>query len=236
MEAGIMIAAKSLSKSHGGIPVLRDVCMEAPRGRITGIIGPNGAGKSTLLHILAGFETADSGDVIHGNRPLLRFRDRQPLLVYMPEQVEIYPDETVSSFIHFLAGTTGHRDESLIKRLGLDAVMSKPLKHLSKGYAQRVKLYFALAHAKPLVLLDEPFDGFDPIQLADVLDIVREERNGGRTFVLTIHQLHDAEKICDHLVLLRQGRTVAQGSLDNLRSRFDLPSASLEEIFVGALR
>jgi ABC-2 type transport system ATP-binding protein len=236
MEARIIIAAKSLSKSHGGIPVLRDACMEAPRGRITGIIGPNGAGKSTLLRILAGFETADSGEVIHGGRSLLRFRERQPLLVYMPEQVDIYPEETVSGFIRFLGRATGHRDESLIMRFGLDAVMPKPLRHLSKGYSQRVKLYFALAHAKPLVLLDEPFDGFDPIQLADVLDILREERNGGRTIVLTIHQLHDAEKICDHLVLLRQGHTVAQGSLDDLRRRFDLPSASLEEIFVRALR
>jgi ABC-2 type transport system ATP-binding protein len=236
MEAGIMIAAQSLSKSQGGISILRDVRMEAPRSRITGIIGPNGAGKSTLLRILAGFETADSGKVIHADRCLVRLRERQPLLVYMPEQVEIYPEETVSGFIGFLGRATRHRDESLITRLGLDAVMSKPLKHLSKGYSQRVKLYFALAHAKPLVLLDEPFDGFDPIQLGDVLDILREERNAGRTFVLTIHQLHDAEKICDHLVLLRQGCTVAQGSLDDLRSRFATPTASLEEIFVRALR
>jgi ABC-2 type transport system ATP-binding protein len=231
-----MISASGISKSVQGLAILSDVSIDAPQGRITGIIGPNGAGKSTLLRILAGFDRPDSSQVAYAGKPLERFREKQSLLVYMPEHMEPYPDETVSDFIRFLDQSTDHRDGTLIRRLGLDAVMAKRLKQLSKGYAQRVKLYFALAHSKPLVLLDEPFDGFDPIQLVEVLELLREERNEGRTFLLTIHQLHDAEKICDHLVLLRQGRTVAQGSLDDLRSRFGVPAASLDEIFVRALR
>jgi ABC-type multidrug transport system ATPase subunit len=232
----MMISASGIFKSVQGLTVLSDVSMDAPRGRITGIIGPNGAGKSTLLRILAGFDGADSSHVTYAGKTFHRFREKQSLLVYMPEHVDIYPEETVSGFIRFLARSTDYEDETLMTRLGLDAVMSKRLKQLSKGYAQRVKLYFALAHPKPLVLLDEPFDGFDPIQLMDVLDLLREERSGGRTFILTVHQLHDAEKICDHLVLLRQGRTVAQGSLDELRNHFEAPAASLEEIFMRALR
>ena len=101
-----------------------------------------------------------------------------------------------------------------------------------------MKLFSALSNKKPLVILDEPFDGFDPIQLLDILELIRTENKKGRTFILTIHQLHDAEKICDHYVLMDEGLVVADGYLPALRELYcdGEIDAPLERVFIKALQ
>ncbi len=231
-----MLAAGNITKRYRRNVALERVGFQVPEGSITGIIGPNGAGKSTLLDIITGFQNPDEGEIRFRDRPLTSFRDKKRILSYMPERLEIYPDYHVDEFIGFVHAATGCRDARLVETLGLGKVKGKKIRYLSKGYRQRLKLFFALSNDKTIVVLDEPFDGFDPIQLMEMLGLIRSENEKGRTFILSIHQLHHAEKICDHYVLLNEGRVVAWGSLQSLRRNFGHDHASLEQIFIEAMR
>jgi len=124
----------------------------------------------------------------------------------------------------------------LIDNLNLAAVENKKIRNLSKGYKQRLKLFLALSNNKPIVVLDEPFDGFDPIQLFDILELMKSENKKGRTFLISIHQLHNAEKICNYYILLNEGKVVAQGTIEQLRQKFGQVDTTLEQIFIAALR
>lgn len=230
-----MLVVSKLRKSYGGVPVLDNVSFEIPEGTVTGIIGPNGAGKSTLLKIITGFETPESGQVQLMGKKVTSFYEKMSIVSYMPEYIEIYPEYYVFDFIDFVFSATRHKDTGLVTALNLGSVGSTKIKNLSKGYKQRLKLLIALANTKPLLVLDEPFDGFDPIQLLDILELVKAENRKGRTFLLSIHQLGDAEKICDYYILLSEGRLVARGSIEELRKDFGTGESRLEEIFMAAL-
>jgi len=154
----------------------------------------------------------------------------------MPERLQIYPDYYVEEFIKFINSSTDYVYRDLIEILNLDEVKGKKIRHLSKGYHQRLKLFFALSNRKKIIILDEPFDGFDTIQLIEILEFIKSENRRGRTFILSIHQLYDAEKICNHYVLLNEGRVVAEGNLEKLKLRFGGNIDSLEQIFMRAIR
>ena len=231
-----MFEVKHVSKSYGPVPSLHAVSFVLHPGSITGIIGPNGAGKSTLLKIMSGFEIPDAGQVIFNGMPLSSFTMIKQHVAFMPEQLEIYPDYTAGSFLDFLHRATGKEDSDLLQQLGLLEVRHKQIKHLSKGYRQRVKLYFALCNNRQIVLLDEPFDGFDPIQLRDIFKIIQSEQNKGRTFVVSIHQLQDAERICTDFLLMKEGSLIAEGSMSSLTEKYGLTAPSLEDVFMEALQ
>lgn len=215
---------------------LNKVSFEASRGSITGIIGPNGAGKSTLLDIISGFQNPDGGEIYFNDQPLKSFKEYRKILSYMPQHLEIYPDYHVDEFIEFINAATEHIDINLIEILNLEQVKNKKIRYLSKGYHQRLKLFFALSNTKEIIVLDEPFDGFDPIQLIEILELIRSENIKGRTFILSIHQLYDAEKICNHYVLLNESRVVTQGNIQTLKQTFGEDNYSLEQIFKRAIQ
>ncbi len=231
-----MLSVQNISKRYRHTESLRGISLEIPERSITGIIGPNGAGKSTLLRIIAGFENSDTGKVLHRGTPLSSFSQKKVLFSYMPEQLDIYPEYRVADFVDFIHKSTGHIDDDLLSVLHLPTVSDKRIGQLSKGYRQRLKLFFALCNRKQVVILDEPFDGFDPIQLIEIRDLLKKENEQGRDFIISIHQLHDAEKICSYYVLLDEGQVVAEGDMSALRRRFGNDSASLEELFIRALR
>ena len=155
---------------------------------------------------------------------------------YMPEKLDIYPELFVKDFISFIQKTTEFENNELLQKLNLFSVKNKKIKTLSKGYKQRLKLFFALNNNKKIILLDEPFDGFDPIQLMDILNLIKSENEQEeRTFLISIHQLYDAEKICNYYVLLNEGSVIAQGNIETLRKRFK-NNGNLEEIFIEALK
>ena len=231
-----MVKAINITKKYIKTIALSKVCFEVPEGSITGIIGPNGAGKSTLLDIIAGFQNADEGEIYFGNRRLLSFKEKRDIFSYMPEQLTIYPDYYVDEFIEFIQQTTRYVDTNLIEVLNLDKVKNKKIRYLSKGYHQRLKLFFALSNTKKITILDEPFDGFDPVQLVKILELIRLKNRQGRTFILSIHHLYDAEKICNRYVLIDDGRVVTTGSIHTLRQTFGVENSSLEEIFMKALQ
>lgn len=233
-----MLKIKNISKQYNKVFALQSINFEIPEGSITGIIGPNGAGKSTLLDILTGLQHSDSGSIIFNDKPLESFTEKKKIFSYMPENLQIYPDYRTGDFIKFIQESTNYTDNTLIHTLNLDSVLNKKVRNLSKGYHQRLKLFAGLSNNKQIAVLDEPFDGFDPIQLMDILNLIKDENKNGRTFILSIHQLFDAEKICDHYVLLDEGDVVASGDLQALRKRYcnDDNRASLEKIFIKALQ
>ena len=230
-----MLNLNNISKKYSKTIVLNKISFKIPKGSITGIIGPNGAGKSTLFKIIAGFENPDSGKIYLKDKVITSFNEKKKLLSYMPEYLEIYPYYYVSEFIQFIQKTTGHIDGELIKTLNLMNVMNKKIIHLSKGYRQRLKLFFALSNNKKIVILDEPFDGFDPIQLREIIKLIKSENRNGRTFILSIHQLHDAEKICNYYILLDEGKLIAKGNMKTLIKKFGKDSPSLEQMFIRAI-
>lgn len=231
-----LLKATHISKRYSRVPALDGVHFEVPEHSITGVIGPNGAGKSTLLRVIAGFERPDAGEISYSGVSLRSFREKMAFLTYMPEHLDLYPDYSVAGFLEFIHNAAGCSDPDLRGALQLDKVTHRKIRHLSKGYHQRLKLYAALCNAKGFVVLDEPFDGFDPIQILELVKLLRRQLVAGRTFLLSIHQLHDAEKVCDQFVLLDEGRVVADGTLAALRQRFESGPSSLEEIFFKALQ
>ena len=231
---GVVVA--NLAKSYRGAFALKDVSLRFPKGSVSGVIGPNGAGKSTLLELITGFRTPDSGMVSFDGKTLEAFESKKKIFAYMPERLELYPDFRVDEFIHFIQEMTRCVDSELVDALALPELGCKRIGELSKGQRQRLKLFSALSNDKNVVVLDEPFDGFDPLQMLDVIKLIKSENRKGRSFILSIHQLSDAEKICDHYALLDNGQVVAEGTKPELENAFECEGESLERIFIKALR
>jgi len=230
-----MLKIENIIKKYSNSIVLNNISFKLPQNSIIGIIGPNGAGKTTLLNIITGFEVVNKGKIFLNDKELVSFNEKKLLFSYMPEELQVYPEYYVRDFISFLHNTTQYYNKLLIDTLQLEKVMNKKIRYLSKGYHQRLKLYFALSNNKKIIFLDEPFNGFDPIQLIEILDLLKLENKKERTFIISIHQLFDAEKICDYYILLNEGRLIAKGSMQKLKKIYGKNCNSLEEIFIKAL-
>src|SRR6185295_1495892 len=201
-----------------------------------GLVGPNGAGKTTLFGCLAGILPADSGRVADGAGRTLPPPGRRDLLFYLPDGILPWPEQRLDRLlVHWgsLWGVASEREpslESLVERLDLQHLRSSPAGSLSKGERKRFLLALALLTPQPLLLLDEPFDGLDLRQTRDVAALLKEVAAGGRTLFLSIHQLVDAGRVCDRIVMLSDGRVAGEGTLDALRERAGLVEGSLEEV------
>ncbi len=230
-----MIALKNISKRYSKNKVLNSISVDIPEKSITGIIGPNGAGKSTLIRIITGFEFPDTGTVYIKNNEMRNFYQRKEYLSYMPENMSIYPEYSVDEFLSFYHLSAYLKNDDLLKTLSLKKIFNKRIKNLSKGWHQRLKLYTALCNPKSIVVLDEPFDGFDPLQMKEIINLFKSQNSDGRSFILSIHQLTDAQKICDYFIFLDNGYVIAEGTLDELGNHFSCETYSLEDIFLKAL-
>jgi ABC-2 type transport system ATP-binding protein len=234
-DAQVLLRAASITKRYADQAVLADVAFDIPAGEILGIIGPNGAGKTTLLEVLAGILPADASDVQWLGRPLPPSRRRETMF-YLPDGVRPYQDQPVSRVLSFFAGAYRRSvDETTgtIEAVGLTPVLHKRVHSLSKGYGRRLMLALGLLTPHPLLLMDEPFDGFDLRQTREIVGVLRKEVTKGRTLALAIHQLLDAERVCDRFILLADGRVRGVGTLKDLRARTGLTNANLEDIFLA---
>ena len=226
---------QGLCKRFGDYQVLSDVSFSLFTGEIFGLIGPNGAGKSTLLECMTGLLPVDAGTISRQGRELA-LADRRRYLWYQPDDALPFARQRVRAILSFFRRMHG-RDEGdvteLVTDLKLAQVLAKPLHTLSKGYRRRVLLALALLSRQPLLLLDEPFDGFDLRQSLAVMELLRRWKKE-RTMLLSIHQLSEAEKICDRFLLLDQGRMPAIGTLAELAGQAGLAGgATLEEVFLA---
>jgi ABC-2 type transport system ATP-binding protein len=231
----VLLRVDSITKQYADQAVLSDVTFDIQPGEILGIIGPNGAGKTTLLEALAGILPADINDV-HWRGKLLPPERRREAIFYLPDGVRPYLDQPVTRVLSFFAGVYRRSTDEIahaIDSAGLTPVLHKRVDSLSKGYGRRLMLALGLLAPHPLLLMDEPFDGFDLRQIRAIVDVLRREATEGRTLVLAIHQLSDAERVCDRFILLADGRVRGAGKLDDLRSGTGLADGSLEDIFLA---
>ncbi len=198
--------------------MLENVGFSVREGEVLGLIGPNGAGKTTLFECMAGLLRRDSGEIEGGP------------MFYLPDAIRPWPDQRVSWALGFFEDMYGPGKRESIEALNLAPVMNSRIASLSKGECKRFLLALALLTPHPLLLLDEPFDGLDFRQTRDVMALLRKLP---RTLFLSIHQLVDAERVCDRLVLLSGGRVAGEGTIAELRERAGLAGGGLEEIFLA---
>jgi ABC-2 type transport system ATP-binding protein len=234
MEAALLQVA-GITKWYGEQRALADVSFDIRRGEILGLIGPNGSGKTTLLETVAGLLPVDAGSVLWQHSPLPQHRRRE-VVFYLPDGLRPWDGQHVIRVLEFFATAFGRRIadlEEATRSVGLEDVLGKHVCTLSKGYARRLTLALALLTPNPVLLMDEPFDGFDIRQTREIMTLMRRNAAHGRTFTLAIHQLADAERVCDRFVLLADGCVCGVGSLDDLRARIGQATARLEDVFLA---
>ena len=226
---------RHISRRFGNLVALKDVGFSARPGEILGLVGPNGAGKTTLLEILSGLLSADSGTV-SWDGTLVAPTERKDVLFYVPEAVTPYPAESVSKLLGMfgrLFGCEEERQVAAIRALRLGPVMEMRVAHLSKGYRRRVLIALGMLAPQPVLIMDEPFDGLDLRQTRDVVGVLRQVAAAGRSLLLSIHQLVDAERVCDRFVLLSGGIVRSAGTLEELRGLARVGKVGLEEVFLA---
>ena len=230
-----MLTVDGLTKKFGSRSVLADVSFKVGAGEMLGLIGPNGAGKTTVLECLAGLLPTNSGTFKYHGNPLSA-RGRKEALFYVPDGILPWAQQTVKWLLTFFERLYSQAPEKLAALAGplrLEEIGRSRVATLSKGERKRVLLAVGLLTSQPLLLLDEPFDGLDLRQTRDVMTLLRTESATGRTLFVSIHQLNDAAKVCDRLVLLNAGKRVAEGTLAELQAQADLKDGGLEEIFLA---
>lgn len=236
----VVVRVSHLTKRYGQLTALSDVSFSIRPGEVLGVIGPNGSGKTTLFECLAGVLPADAGTVADEARTLAP-GDRCSVLFYLPDAIAPWPAQPVRWALDYTIGFFGGRLDALddvVARLDLDSILDSPIGALSKGQRKRALLAMSLLTPQPVLLADEPFDGLDLRQTREVADALRAHVAGGRTLVLSIHQIVDAARICDRFVLLSGGCVRGEGTLAELSAMAAVRGAaphdqSLEEVFLA---
>jgi ABC-2 type transport system ATP-binding protein len=231
----VTLSVAHIAKRFGSVSALTDASFELRSGELLGLIGPNGAGKTTLLECTAGLVAADAGTVRLGDSTLATAH-RKDALFYLPDGVQPWPDDRAGWVLEFAEGlfaaAPGSRD-GLIASLRLAPILGKRVGALSKGERKPLSIALGLLTRQPLLLFDEPFDGLDLRQAREVAAVLRAHADSGRGLCLSIHQLTDAARICDRLVLLADGNTVGQGTLAQLREKAGVGNGGIEEVFLA---
>jgi ABC-2 type transport system ATP-binding protein len=230
-----LLSVENISKRFKDRRVLEEISFSVRAGEILGLIGPNGAGKTTLFECLAGLMSAHTGVVKYRDQPLPPAR-RKDALFYLPDAIMPWAQQSVRWALGFFARLYPRSDvkvATLVEPLRLEPLMRARIGSLSKGERKRFLLALGLLTPQPLLMLDEPFDGLDLRQTRDVMNLLKAHAARGRTLMLSIHQLIDAGRVCDRLVLLSAGRVVGEGSMDELRAQTNLPGGGVEEIFLA---
>ena len=230
-----MIEVSHLTKQYGNHLAVDDVSFTVADGQICGLLGPNGAGKSTIMNILTGYLSATSGQVTVAGHPLPEEADAAKACVgYLPEQPPLYPEMTVQEYLTFAAELKGvkkaERKEQVCRaarRTGLEAVLPRLIRSLSKGYKQRVGIAQALLGSPRLIILDEPTVGLDPAQAIEIRKLIRE-LGRAHTVILSSHILREVQAVCQQSLILSKGHLAAVGSLEELTA----DGKSLEEVFL----
>ena len=231
-----MIEVSHLTKKYGRHLAVDDVSFTVEDGQIYGLLGPNGAGKSTIMNILTGYLSATSGQVTVAGHPLPEEADEAKACVgYLPEQPPLYPEMTVGEYLNFVAELKkvprAQRKEQVhraARRTGLEKVLPRLIRSLSKGYKQRVGIAQALLGSPKIIILDEPTVGLDPAQAIEMRKLIRE-LGKAHTVILSSHILSEVQAVCQQVLILSKGKLAASGTLQELTA----DGRSLEEVFLA---
>ena len=224
MSKSILIA-KDIVKQYGDYTALNQVNLEIPKGSIFGLLGPNGAGKTTLMRIINQIIAPDSGTLIFDGKPLKRADISQ--IGYLPEERGLYKKMKVGEQTLYLAKLKGMpHNEALeklkfwFKKLDILHWWNKKVEELSKGMAQKIQFVVTVIHEPKLLIFDEPFSGFDPINVALIRDKILELKKGGTTIIFSTHRMESVEEICDNIALINNGETILEGALEKIKNDF----------------
>jgi len=229
-----MVEVDCLTKFFGSFAAIRDVSFIAEKGQILGFLGPNGAGKTTTMRILTGYMPAHSGTArVAGFDVFEDSREARRRTGYLPESPPLYPEMTPTSYLDFVARINGvprgqRRDAvaGALEATKTHDVSRQPIGTLSRGYKQRVAIAQALVHDPEVLILDEPTIGLDPKQIIEIRNLIKRLAQN-RTVILSTHILPEVMQICDKVVIIANGRIVAEDQLDSLTATEDL-----EQVFL----
>ncbi|HEY4001125.1 MAG TPA: ATP-binding cassette domain-containing protein [Candidatus Xenobia bacterium] len=223
-----MISAQALTKNFEGIRALNGVSFEIEKGEILGFLGPNGAGKTTTMRILTCYFPPTSGTAkVAGFDVMQQSLEVRRRVGYLPENFPVYPEMPVNVYLDFVAaikGLSGLERTSRIKAVltdcGLEQVQERALGKLSKGYRQRVGLAQAIISQPPVLILDEPTVGLDPIQIVEIRNVIKRQAERS-TVILSTHILQEVNALCNRVIIINKGSIVAVDTPDNLRMKLD---------------
>lgn len=219
------ISINGVSKRFGQTNAVSDLTFDVPQGSLMGFLGPNGAGKSTTIRMIMSIIYPDAGQIEVLNESALSAKLR---IGYLPEERGLYRKMKVVEFLTYIAKLKGMKARDLpslidhwLKRVELPDVANQRCETLSKGMQQKIQFLAAVMHEPDLLILDEPFSGLDPVSMVLLRDLITDFHEQGRTILFSTHVLHQAEQICDRIILINHGATLLEGTLDQINARFD---------------
>lgn len=219
------LECKEISKSFGPKQALDKVSVSIPEGKIFGLLGPNGAGKTTLIRIINRITIPGSGEVIFNGRPITQ-RDVEKI-GYMPEERGLYRKMKVGDQAMYLAQLKGMSSADAARelkawftRFGIQEWWDKKVSELSKGMAQKLQFITTVVHKPSLMILDEPFSGFDPVNAETIRQEILRLKDEGATIILSTHNMESVEELCDNIALINNGRLVISGGVEEIRRSY----------------
>ena len=223
--SGPTVSLTGLCKSFGPVEAVTDVSFEVYPAEIFGLLGPNGAGKTTTIRMMLDIYRPDRGQVaVFGGRLDEAKKDR---IGYLPEERGLYKDLKLEPTLVYLATLKGLDEATARKRLTgwlqrLDLLdhRHKKIQDLSRGMQQKAQIIATLIHEPDLIVVDEPFSGLDPVNTRLVMGIIEEQRQAGRTIIMSTHQMYQVEALCNRIVLINRGRSVLYGKVDEIKRNF----------------
>jgi ABC-2 type transport system ATP-binding protein len=223
MPNDTVVDIQSITKRFAGHTAVKQLSMKVPRGSIYGLLGPNGAGKTTTIRMVMNIIVPDEGRIALFGSPGSG-REMSQRIGYLPEERGLYRKMKVLDLVVFLAETKGvprreakRQAKTWLERLGLSDWMQKRVNDLSKGMQQKVQFISTVLHEPELLILDEPFSGFDPVNTQLMKDVVVELARGGATVVFSTHIMEQAEKLCDSVCIIALGKKVLDGSMAEVK-------------------
>jgi len=220
-----IVEVSHIAKSFGDTKAVSDVTFAVNPGEIFGMLGPNGAGKTTTIRIMLDIFKPDKGEVSILGGPMTE--RKKELIGYMPEERGLYQDIALDKCLTYLGTLKGlsksdvnNRLDPLLERFDLAEHKQKKVKELSKGMQQKAQIINTVVHQPELVIIDEPFTALDPINTQLVKDVMRELRDQGTTIIMSTHQMHQIEELCDRILLINEGRDVLYGDLNEIRRSY----------------
>jgi len=220
-----LLSIDSVSKTFGEYTALNDVSINIPKGSIFGLLGPNGAGKTTLIRVINQITAPDSGRVLFSDTPLNISHIKE--IGYLPEERGLYPKMKIGEQAIYLAQLKGMNKQLAMAELRkwfekfeISDWWNKKVTDLSKGMAQKVQFIVTILHKPQLLIFDEPFSGFDPINANLIKDEILQLNKSGATIIFSTHRMESVEELCDYIALINKSNKILDGKLDDIRSDF----------------
>ena len=231
-----LIQCKDVCKSFGEKIALDHVSVDIPKGKIFGLLGPNGAGKTTLIRIINRITIPNNGEVLFEGRPITQ--DDVEKIGYLPEERVLYRKMKVGDQAMYFAQLKGMSSKEAAKelkkwfvRFGIESWWNKKVEELSKGMAQKVQFITTVVHKPSLLILDEPFSGFDPVNAQIIREEILRLKDEGATIILSTHNMESVEELCDNIALINKSHVVITGGVDEIRHKYG--NNNVELIYTG---